>query len=132
MGRTKRACHLHLILCAWNAVITCTPVTVFFPLGVQLSPALQSPFSFHLGCGYDARKKTKQKNNVKQHNISPASFTKEDNRSCSSNSLMYKQEYILQHLANLASNNLTYSGKIWRALNLAKWQKRLYFDIGEI
>ena len=27
-------------------------------LGMQLSPALQSPFSFHLGCGY-ARKKTK-------------------------------------------------------------------------
>ena len=36
MGRTKRACHLHLILCSWDAVITCTPVTVFFPLGVWL------------------------------------------------------------------------------------------------
>jgi len=28
-------------------------------LGMQLSPALQSPFSFHLGCGY-ARKKGKK------------------------------------------------------------------------
>ena len=36
MGRTKRACLLHPILCAWDAVITCTLVTVFFPLGVQL------------------------------------------------------------------------------------------------
>ena len=36
MGRTKRACHLHLILCTWDALITCTPVTVFFPLGVRL------------------------------------------------------------------------------------------------
>ena len=33
MGRTKRACHLYLILCASDAVITWTPVTVFFPLG---------------------------------------------------------------------------------------------------
>ena len=46
MGRMKRACHLHTILCAWDAVITCTPVTVFFPLGVRL---------------YDARKKKKKK-----------------------------------------------------------------------
>ena len=30
--------------------------TRYFALGMQLSPALQSPFSFHLGCGYDARK----------------------------------------------------------------------------
>ena len=39
MGRTKR------------------PATYsrYFALGMQLSPALQSPFSFHLGCGY-ARK----------------------------------------------------------------------------
>ena len=36
MGRTKRACHLHPILCTWDAVITCTPVTIFFPLGVWL------------------------------------------------------------------------------------------------
>ena len=36
MGRTKMACHLHPILCTWDAVITCTPVTVFFPLGVRL------------------------------------------------------------------------------------------------
>ena len=36
MGRTKRACHLHPILCTWDALITCTPVTVFFPLGVRL------------------------------------------------------------------------------------------------
>ena len=36
MGRTKRACHLHPILCTWDAVIACTPVTVFFPLGVRL------------------------------------------------------------------------------------------------
>ena len=36
MGRMKRACHLHLILCAWDAVITCTPVTVFFSLEVEL------------------------------------------------------------------------------------------------
>ena len=32
----KMACHLHPILCSWDAVITCTPVTVFFQLGVQL------------------------------------------------------------------------------------------------
>ena len=31
--------------------------TRYFALGMHLSPALQSPFSFHLGCGYDARKK---------------------------------------------------------------------------
>ena len=30
------ACHLHPILCTWNAVTTCTPVTIFFPLEVQL------------------------------------------------------------------------------------------------
>ena len=30
------ACHLHLILCTWDGVTTCTPVTVFFPLGVLL------------------------------------------------------------------------------------------------
>ena len=35
--------------------------TRYFALGMQLSPALQSPFSFHLGCGYDARKKKKKK-----------------------------------------------------------------------
>ena len=29
-------CHLHLILCSWDAVATCTPVTIFFPLGVRL------------------------------------------------------------------------------------------------
>ena len=33
--------------------------TWYFALGMQLSPALQSPFSFHLGCGY-ARKKKKE------------------------------------------------------------------------
>ena len=36
MGRMKRACHLHPILCAWDAIITCIPVTIFFPLGVRL------------------------------------------------------------------------------------------------
>ena len=35
-GQDEMACHLHLILCTWDAVTTCTPVTVFFPLGVQL------------------------------------------------------------------------------------------------
>ena len=29
-------CYLYLILCTWDAVITCTPVTVFFSLGVRL------------------------------------------------------------------------------------------------
>ena len=33
--------------------------TRYFALGMHLSPALQSPFSFHLGCGYDGRKKKK-------------------------------------------------------------------------
>ena len=33
--------------------------TRYFALGMHLSPALQSPFSFQLGCGYDARKKKK-------------------------------------------------------------------------
>ena len=35
-GQDKMACHLHLILCTWDVVITCTPVTIFFPLGVWL------------------------------------------------------------------------------------------------
>ena len=35
-GRDEMACHLHPILCNWDAVTTCTPVTVFFPLGVRL------------------------------------------------------------------------------------------------
>ena len=30
--------------------------TRYFALGMQLSPALQSPFSFHLGCGYPRKK----------------------------------------------------------------------------
>ena len=38
--------------------------TRYFALGMQLSPALQSPFSFHLGCGYNARKKKKKKKKV--------------------------------------------------------------------
>ena len=33
--------------------------TRYFALGMQLSPALQSPFSFHLGCGYDIKYKNK-------------------------------------------------------------------------
>ena len=28
--------HLHPILCTWDAVTTCTPVTIFFPHGVRL------------------------------------------------------------------------------------------------
>ena len=40
MGRMKwPACHLHTILCTWDAATTspaCTPVSVFFPLGVWL------------------------------------------------------------------------------------------------
>ena len=35
--------------------------THYFALGMHLSPALQSPFSLHLGCGYDARKTTTTK-----------------------------------------------------------------------
>ena len=30
------ACHLHPILGTWDAVTTCTQVTVFFPLGVRI------------------------------------------------------------------------------------------------
>ena len=41
MGRTK-----------WPATYT-----RHFALGIQLPPALQSPFSFHLGCGYAQKKK---------------------------------------------------------------------------
>ena len=26
------ACHLHPIICTWEAVTSCTPVTIFFPL----------------------------------------------------------------------------------------------------
>ena len=37
--------------------------TRYFALGMHLFPALQSPFSFHLGCGYDARKKKCPKEN---------------------------------------------------------------------
>ena len=32
----KMAFDMHLILCTWDVVTTCIPVTVFFPLGVQL------------------------------------------------------------------------------------------------
>ena len=32
----EMTCHLHPILGTWDAVITCTPVTVFFPLVVRL------------------------------------------------------------------------------------------------
>ena len=32
MGRNDMACHLHSILCTWDAVTTCTPFTVFFLL----------------------------------------------------------------------------------------------------
>ena len=32
----SNACHLHLMLCTWDAVTTCTPLTVFFIFGVQL------------------------------------------------------------------------------------------------
>ena len=35
-AQDKMAYHLHLILCTSDAVTTCTPVTLFFPLGVQL------------------------------------------------------------------------------------------------
>ena len=27
----EMACHLHPIICTWDAVTTCTPVTIFFP-----------------------------------------------------------------------------------------------------
>ena len=50
MGRIK--CHLHPILCTWDAVTTCSPVTVFFPLGVWLCSkkkrVLKPLFSFYL------------------------------------------------------------------------------------
>ena len=32
-GQDEMACYLHPIICTWDVVITCTPVTVFFPLG---------------------------------------------------------------------------------------------------
>ena len=35
--------------------------TRYFALGMQLSPALQSPFSFHLECGYAPKKIEKHK-----------------------------------------------------------------------
>ena len=35
-GQDEMACHLHPIIYAWDAVTTCTSVTIFFPLGVQL------------------------------------------------------------------------------------------------
>ena len=35
-GQEEMACHLHSILSIWDAVTSCTPVTDFFPLGVQL------------------------------------------------------------------------------------------------
>ena len=43
---------------------------------MQLSPALQSPFSFHLGCGYDARKKKRKKKRAELHKneIKPANL----------------------------------------------------------
>ena len=36
MGRMK--CHLYPILCTWDAVTTCIPVTGFFPLEVSVLP----------------------------------------------------------------------------------------------
>ena len=36
MGRMK--CHLYPILCTWDAVTTCIPVTSFFPLEVSVLP----------------------------------------------------------------------------------------------
>ena len=35
MGRNDMACHLHSILCTWDAVTTCTPFTDFFLLEVR-------------------------------------------------------------------------------------------------
>ena len=32
----EMVCHLHPILCTWDALITCTPVIVYFPVGVWL------------------------------------------------------------------------------------------------
>jgi len=40
-GQDEIACHLHPIIFTWDAVTTCTPVTIFFPLKVPslaLSP----------------------------------------------------------------------------------------------
>ena len=46
-----------------------TTYTQYFELGMQLSPALQSLFSFHLGCGYARKKTSKKKTNKKQESI---------------------------------------------------------------
>lgn len=35
-GQDEMACHLHPIICIWDAVTISTPVTIFFPLGVRL------------------------------------------------------------------------------------------------
>ena len=40
--------------------------TRYLALGMQLSPALQSPFSFHLGCGYARKNKQKKKKQSKR------------------------------------------------------------------
>jgi len=55
---------VHLLLAGRKGPAT---YTRYFALGMHLSPALQSPFSFHLGCGYGARKKKKKKNKKKLH-----------------------------------------------------------------
>jgi len=55
----------HLEVCAsvnallWAGRKGPATYTQYFALGLELSPALQSPFSFHLGCGYLCSKKKK-------------------------------------------------------------------------
>ena len=46
--------------------------TRYFALGMHLSPTLQSPFSFHLGCGYDARKNKKKQKKTMDFDRTPA------------------------------------------------------------
>ena len=45
-GQDEMACHLHPIICTWNAAVT---------------TAFQSLISFHLGCSYARKKKKKEK-----------------------------------------------------------------------
>ena len=44
-GQDEIACHLHPILCTWDLVITCTPVTVFKLYG-HSSPTARSAENF--------------------------------------------------------------------------------------
>ena len=69
--------------------------TRYFALGMQLSPALQSLFSFHIGCGYDARRYLKKKRSYKFQNLSSTPLTSSQNSEMFVNVFLFSQIHIL-------------------------------------